>query len=308
MIDRPAARAVLFALTLAFAARGAQAAFDAVPTGARAAAMGGSILAGRGDSAALFLNPAAVAGLESPEAYFQHNRFYAGLSGVGELSQSFAVFGAPTRLGVLAVGLGQYQASGLLQERVIGVAFSRRWFDAFEAGVTGKFLHHRFMPGLDPAASTDPVFQNGASRGAFALDFGASVALSGSLTAGVVFRNLNRPDVGLTSPDPAPRELQTGISYDVGYWGLRLTSDYLHRDGQRGAPGVGLEKTLEGGRVKFRVGATPDQFSGGGGLQFDRFGIDYAFTLNRHLLSDNAGTHKIGVRYRFGDAPARENR
>ncbi|MDD5304105.1 MAG: hypothetical protein PHS14_13470, partial [Elusimicrobia bacterium] len=96
------------------------------------------------------------------------------------------------------------------------------------------------------------------------------------------------------------------LAYDIKDWGLKLTADYLYRDSssgslrERSVPGVGLEKALDGDRVKFRVGVTPDQFSGGAGIQFDRLGFDYAFILSRNLLTDNAGTHMIGIRYRFG--------
>lgn len=307
MNSRTAVRAVLAALLLAAAAPRARASFDSPPVSAQASAMGGSVLAGRGDSASLFLNPAGVAGLRSPEAYFMYNRFYAGLSGVDGLGQGFAAMGVPTKLGALAVGYGDLQASGLLEERVIGVAFARRWFDAFEAGVTGKYLYHRYLIGSDPSASADPVFRNGASRGALALDLGVSAALAGPLTAGLAVRNVNRPDVGLESEDRVPREIQGSLSYAVKDWGLKLTADYLYRDAdsgslrERSVPGVGLEKTLEGDRVKFRLGVTPDQLSGGGGIQFDRLGIDYAFILSRNLLANNAGTHMIGIRYRFGD-------
>ena len=68
-------------------------------------------------------------------------------------------------------------------------------------------------------------------------------------------------------------------------------------------PSVGLEKSLADNRVKFRVGATTDQFSGGVGFQLDRLGVDYAFVLNRGLIADNTGAHMIAVRYRFGTPP-----
>ncbi len=270
--------------------------------------MGGASLANRADSAALFLNPAGGAGLQRTEAYFLYNRLYAGLPGVDKLGQSFAAVGVPTKLGVLGVGYSDFQASGLLEERLIGVAFARRWFDAFEAGVTAKYLYHRYMTGSDPSASADPLFRNGASRGALALDFGLSAAVTDSLTAGLAVRNINRPDVGLAGPDPIAREVQAALAYRLEAWGLTMTADYLHRAAEsgsareRGVPGVGLEKSLEGGRVKFRAGATPDQFSGGVGFQFDHLGVDYAFILSRSLVSNNAGTHMIGIRYRFGDA------
>ena len=314
MTTKTAVRAVLAALLIAAAAPRARASFDSASVSAQASAMGGAGLSGRGDSASLFLNPAGVAGLARPEAYFMYNRYYAGLSGVGNLGQGFASVGVPTKFGALALGYTDLQASGLLAERVVGVTFARRWFDAFEAGVTGKYLHHRYLIGSDPAASADPVFRNGASRGALALDLGLSAAVAGPLTAGLAVRNINRPDVGLESEDRGPREIQSSLSYDIKDWGLKLTADYLYRDAdsgslqERSVPGVGLEKTLDEGRVKFRLGVTPDQLSGGGGVQFDRVGFDYAFILSRNLLADNAGTHMIGIRYRFGDGSPSSSR
>ena len=300
---------LLPALLLAAAASSARAAFDNPPIGAESAAMSGASLGSRGDSAAMFRNPAGVAGLKSAEGYFLYNRLYAGLGGVETLDRGFAAFGFPTKLGALSVGYGHFRASGLLEERVIGVSFARRWFDRVDVGFTGKYLYHRYTIGDDPAVSGDPVFSGGTARGAFALDVGVSALVAGPLTAGFAVRNINSPDVGLMSVDKAPREAQAGFSYAVEAWKLRLTADYIYREVEsgslkaRGVPSVGLEKSLADNRVKFRVGATTDQFSGGVGFQLDRLGVDYAFVLNRGLIADNTGAHMIAVRYRFGTPP-----
>lgn len=300
---------LLFAALLAAGGAGrARAAFETGAAGAQATAMSGAALASRGDSAALFLNPAAVAGLPAPEGYFLYNRFYAGLADVESLSRSFLAFGVPTKAGSFALGLDQFQASGLLQERVIGLAFARRWADAFEAGVTAKYLHHRFLFDSDPAAAADPVFTRGASKGAFAVDLGVAGAVSGPLAAGLALRNANRPDVGLSTPDPVARELQASLAYDVVRWRLRLTADYVYREldagslRDRSVPGVGVEKSLGGGRAKFRAGASLEQLGGGVGVTFHRLTFDYAIVVSRNLIADNAGTHLLGVRWRFGDA------
>lgn len=287
------------------AAERARASFELTPAGARSAAMAGASLAGLGDSSSLFLNPAAIARLERAEAYFMYNRFYAGLEGVGGLNQGFVSAGVPFKGGAFALGYGDLLASGLLEERTVGLAYARR-FGAVEAGLAGKYLHHRFIIDSDPLASGDPVFSQGSGRGAFAFDAGVAAPLGPSLTAGLAVRNLNRPDVGLESRDRVAREIQGGLSWDAGRWGLRLTADYLYRDdaadvlADRNIPGAGLEKALEGGRARFRLGVTPDQLSGGAGVQFDHLGFDYAFVLSRHLLANNLGTHILGVRIRFG--------
>ncbi|MBI3299879.1 MAG: hypothetical protein HYZ75_17075 [Elusimicrobia bacterium] len=294
------------ALLLALCAGTVHAAFQEPVVTPQASAMGGASLASDGDSAALFLNAAAPAGLKGPEAYLMYNQLYAGLEGAGSISQGFAAFGFPTKAGVVGVGLSDFRASSLLEERAVALSLARSLSRSVKAGITAKYLYHRYMAGSDPLASADPVFAEGTSRGAPAFDLGVIVSLTGALQAGMAVRNFNEPEMGLRTQDRVPREFQAGLAYDFKDWGLRLTGDYAHRNAlagtlsERGRPGVGLEKSLQDGRVRFRAGATPDQFSAGIGLRFSSLGLDYAFKLSRNLISDNAGTHLVGIRYSFG--------
>ena len=304
-------RTAATSVVLACAARSARAAFDAPAISAQSAGMGGASLAGEGgDAASLFLNPAAGSGLAAPEAYFMYNRLFTGLSGVGAIGQGFLSFAAPTRYGTVGVGLSDFQAAGLLEERVLGVTFARRWFDSVDVGVTGKYLYQKYSFGSDPLAASDPVFARGGSRGAFAADLGVIVPITDFLSAGLAARNINSPNVGLATSDPVPRQFQGGLRYDFPEYALRLTADYAYSAAaaetfsQRSTPSLGLEKGFEHDRLKFRVGLTPDQFSGGVGVQFGPLGFDYAFLLNRTVLANNAGTQMVGIRYRFGDAPS----
>jgi hypothetical protein len=293
------------AAVLALLAAPARASFDVPIVTPQSAAMGGASLAGDGDSAALFLNPAAAAGLERPEAYMMYNQLYTGLKGVGGIGQGFASFGAPTKYGTLAAGYGEFSAAGLLDERVVGLSFSRR-FGAVDAGVTGKYLYHSYQIGSDPAAASDPVFARGTSRSALALDAGVIASLSDSLKAGLTVRNINSPDVGLASTDRVPREVQAGLSYLIKAWDLRLTADYVYRDvpsgtlTDRSVPSIGLEKGFVNDMIRFRVGAAPDQLTGGIGIRCGPVDFDYAFVLNRGLMASNAGSQQAGFRYRFG--------
>ena len=299
-------RAAAAAALLASAALNADAAFDEAVVSAQAAAMGGASLAKDGDSSALFVNPAAGAALTSPEAYFMYNQLYAGLSGVGSIGQSLAAFAAPTRLGTVGVGLSDFQATGLLDQRVIGVSFARRVFGDVEAGVTGKYLSQRYLVGSDPLAASDPVFSNGTARGAFAVDAGVIAPVTDGLKAALAVRNINQPDIGLASVDRVPRQIQAGLAYSLKPESLRLTADYTYVGASAGSlsqksePALGLEKGYEHDMVQFRFGATLDQISGGVGINVGCLGFDYTFLLNRTLLANNAGTHMVGLRYRFG--------
>jgi hypothetical protein len=297
---------------LALAASPARAAFDAPLITPQAAAMGGASLANTADAAALFLNPAASARLAAPEGYFMYNQLFTGLPGVGAIGQGLMAAGVPTRFGTFSAGFGEFQAAGLLQERQFGLSWSRRLFGVLDAGVTGKYLRQNYLVGSDPAAS-DPVFAHGTARGAFAFDAGVIAPLAGSLEAGLAVRNINEPDVGLASVDRVPRQVQAGLAYVVKPWDLRLTADYVYSDAASGTlsertlPSVGLQKGFVDDMVKFRLGATPDQFSGGIGISFGPIDFDYTFILSRGLLSNNAGSQQVGIRYRFGDSAERKS-
>jgi hypothetical protein len=301
-------RAAIASLLLAAVSRSAYASFDDTPMSAEAAAMGGASLARQGDSAALFLNAAAGAGLANPEAYFMYNQLYTGMSGVGSIGQGFASFGVPTKLGTVGIGLSDFQASSLLDERMIGVTFARRWFGVLDVGVTGKYLYQNYLIGSDPQAASDPVFSNGTARSAFSADLGIIAHLSTDLSLGLAVRNINQPNMGLASVDPVARQIQAGLAYNVAAYGLRLTADYNYIAASdeslslRSEPGIGLEKAYAHDMVKFRVGLTLDQISGGVGIQLGPLGFDYTFLLNRTLINNNAGTQMLGIRYRFGDA------
>ena len=297
---------LMIAVSMLLVASLGHAAFQYPQLGVRSASMSGTSIPSQGDSSVLFQNAAGVAGLERGEAYMMYNKLYAGQPGIGSIGQSLITAAAPTRWGAIGVGLTDFHAAGLLNERALGVSFSRRILPNVDAGVTAKYLYHKYAPGSDQSGVGDPVFANGTARGAAAFDAGIIATLSKQLKASFSARNINSPDIGLDSEDRVPREYQAGLSYYKSEWQLRTTADVVYRDNhvgtlrERATPTIGLEKGFGDERVKFRAGVGLDQFSAGVGIQFDRFGFDYGFVLTRNLITSNAGTHMIGIRYRFG--------
>jgi len=294
--------AIVAAFFAAWSAK-ARAAFQLPTTNAQTTAMGGSSGASLQDSSAIFVNPAATSGLLHGEAYFGYNQLYAGLSGVGSIGQGLLTAGFPTPFGAISLGLADLKADSLLEERVIGLSYARR-LGLVDAGVTAKYMYHRYLIGGDTTAQADPTFQNGTSRGAFSLDAGLVASLTETWKANLAVRHLNQPDVGLLVRDRVPREVQGGFSYEYAPWQLRATADVTYRASPSGdvhskaIPAIGLEKRYQ--TLRLRAGATPSQFSAGVGIDWSNFGFDYAFVLTRGLMGENFGSHSIGIRYRFG--------
>jgi len=285
----------------------ARAAFQSPVSSPEQAAMGYNSLSSRPGSATLFANPAQIAGMAQPDAYFMYDQLYAGMNGVGAIGESLISAGAPTRWGSLGVGLGMLHAGGLYEERTLALTYARRFGDRVQLGVTGKQLYHSYLINGDPLAASDPVFQNGHAASALSVDFGAVVKVAEPVRVGLAVRNANSPDLGLDSVDRVPREVQGAVAYDFpAAKRLRLTADVSYRGGptvagsDRVTPGVGVEKGFPGDRFVLRFGLTPLELTAGFGLRWGMFGVDYALVLRRTLLDGNVGTHMLGLRVLFG--------
>lgn len=297
--------AVFVAALLAAASVPARAAFQEPISSPESAAQANASLTSSRDSSSLFVNPAQLAGMTRGDFYFMHNQMYAGMQGVGSIGQGFISAAMPTRFGSFGFGLGMFRAAGLLEERTLALTYAKS-IGRFAFGVTGKQLHHGYLIGDDPLAAKDPVFKDGRSSSAMALDFGVTAQATERLRLGAAVRNFNNPDVGLATSDRVPREIQAGAAYQLRQRGLRVTADVTYRDAEAGTtrerltPAIGLEKTMSDGKFAFRFGLTPDDITAGFGLKFGVVGLDYALVLRRQLIEGSVGTHMIGLRLRFG--------
>ena len=292
---------VAVALT-ALLAGPAQAAFQMRQTSTRASGMGNSFLAAAGEPAAVFTNPAGIASLRTPELSFLYHKPFAGLPGV-DLSAGHAAFALPVRGGSLGFGYALFQGDSLVSEQTLAVSYGFK-VQAFQLGVGAKQLSHGYNVHNDPLAHEDPVFANGTSKSALAFDAGAIVRLGQLLKLGLAMRNINEPNVGLASEDTVPREIQTGLMLNMAGLGLKATGDIIFRSAAAGeakqapVPFLGLEKSFKNA-LALRLGANTEEFTGGFGVKVRNIGFDYALVLNKNLMDDNAGSHKLGMTYKF---------
>ncbi len=286
-------------------------------TSARAAGMGSAFLASYDEAAAVFSNPAGLAAIPEPEIFCLYGKPLAGLPGVAMWSGDIAV-ALPFTFGHFGLGYSVFQADGLLREQAAALAYGQEMWQGLRAGITLKYLFHDYLIGNDPLATIDPVFNHGTSRGVFSVDLGALWSLErilplGSeqgLAWGMALRNLNEPDWGLASEDRVLLEGQTGLLWAMKPWGFTATADVLFRNtgaGQmREDPLVffGVQKTFFDRQLAVRLGANPLEITGGFGVNWGPWVIDYAAIFKFNLLSDNFGSHKVGLTFRFGPEPA----
>lgn len=278
-----------------------EAAFQVPFLSAQASSMGGVSLAALRDPAAVFTNPAAIAGLRIFETNFTYTNMFAGLSGVQNIGAGFSAAGLPTRIGSFSLGVGIFNASALLEERTVFLGFATSVGKGMQLGVTGKHLYHAYKPASDSAWAQDPVFANGTSRGAIAADVGLIVPFGVNFRLGLSVLNVNEPDVGLVNEDRVRRQAQAGITMTI--LGLEAVGDFAFPSKEAGigraTPSFGLEKNFYRNSMALRLGASPAQWSAGMGLRTGRVGFDYAWVFHRTLTEQNLGSHTVGVRLQF---------
>lgn len=288
-------------LLMLLSAAPAWAAFQTEFTSARSAALGGAVAAQGSGTADLFVSPAALAALASPEVSLMYGKPFSGLDGV-EIGQGAAAFGAPSRWGQWGVGAASFRADGAKEERTLAASYATGFGGGlFRAGATVKHMSHRYLVGA--RAQNDPLFRNGTEKSAVDFDLGMSARVMGPLTAGLTVRNARAADVGLASSDRLRREVQAGFTLDLTDWGVKASGDLLlaARDGgdRKAQPAFGVEKSLRGDAFSLRAGANQDRFATGLGVRYKALSLDYALLFNRAVSDADASAHQVQMTWRF---------
>jgi hypothetical protein len=290
-------------LGVAYFASPAQAAFEFKHSSVRASALGNAFMASAHEPAALFLNPAGITRLSAPEITISYGKPFAGLPQT-DLSVGHLAAVLPAGHGHIGLGAAAFHAPGALQERTLAVGYGVNIFPGLQAALSLKHLSHVYLIGNDPLAAKDPLFQRGREDSALAWDAGVIASLGPYVKAGAACRNINQPDVGIAARDTVPREIQAGVQMLFPGMALRAVGDLLVlRNGVSPGPMVtplaGLEKGFANDRFALRLGANTREFAAGFGLRAASVRVDYGLVVNRVLASDNAGSHRMAVTYRF---------
>lgn len=279
------------------------------PTSVRASALGHTLLGSDGEPSAVFTNPAGLADVPQPRIFTGYSKPYAGLPGItlwtGDLALAW-----PFSFGTLGVGYSAFRSDGLLSEQTVSLGYALVPWDRLRVGVAVKYLRHEYLIGNDPLAATDPVFQNGTSRGVVAADLGLRYPLGEFLVFSVAARQINQPDRGLASLDRVRLETQAGLGWTLPDWDLSLLGDVrwsLTPEGEAAepvTPAFGVEKRFAREGFALRAGVDPNEVTAGFGWTWEAWTFEYAGALKFNLLADNYGAHRLGLSFQLGSGPA----
>lgn len=279
-----------------------------IPTGARAAAMGQAFTSVPNDIQALVYNPASLATLAASQASLEH------LSYVEDVAQEALVYGQAGRDEALSWGLaanylrvsdiqrtlatGSSTGDGFTEvgsfstyDMALGAsAAGPLYIEGLSGGATVKFLRESLGDASSNGAAADigVVYQGNVER---SWNVGASL-----LNAGIASK-FSEAAVKL------PLTLRVGASgQPFSQW--LFSADFVKRNDTSGEADVGAEVTPKrffSIRVGYRYAMkSPDlggiaNFSGGAGLRFKTFSLDYALVP----LGDLGLTHRVSLNFRF---------
>jgi len=248
--------------------------FEQGSMGARPAAMGGAYVASGEDAWLVFFNPAGLA----YNASFNASVFSSAAPyGLTELSTTGLAVSVQPGFGTFGAGIRRYGFS-LYRELSCGISYAR----STEALAFGFTFNYQGVS-----------IENYGSAATLGVDVGILVSLPDHLRWGMAILNVNAPTIG-SSREPLPRRFSTGLSFQPGNR-CAFFCDF-NKD-----PGFG--PNLRGGfefwivdAFALRAGMSddPSEISGGIGLRWEKFELDYAYVSH----SDLGGSHLATLTFR----------
>ncbi|HLD29705.1 MAG TPA: type IX secretion system membrane protein PorP/SprF, partial [bacterium] len=240
----------------------------------------------------LFWNPASVRPTGKKNLSFTAAKPFAGLDGV-DIGVNSLAFLLPLDLVSTGLSYQSLDADSYKEEKIsLSAAIGGK---ETAAGLIVNILEDSFT--LDERSRSDPLFASGNSKRNISFDLGF-VRRIGSFEAGIVFKEINRPDLGLKTEDRLPITSVFNLGQQITLserWGLRWEVSCFIR-GEKKEPRAGAE--LLSREYRFRIGATPDQGSLGLGINHSLLIVDYAL-IYPLAVRDIQGTHIVSVGVRF---------
>lgn len=273
--------------------------------GARTAGMAQAFSAVANDANAISANPAGLALLKEPEMSASYGRLYTGLNDDSKIGQGYFGLAFPAKRylpGIVGVGWDELRLSEAYCETVFTGAYADTVYPGLSVGGSFKYLRKTYVS--DGYTESDPLFaSNGYAKSGLGIDLGGLYRVNDNYTVALVFKNVNRPDMGLGGTDRLPMQARAGAAYWVSR-GL-VDMDIAMSDGNYDVS-VGAERLFQG-RYLFRVGFlagndSKRNVSLGFGSRFGAANFDYSFTLPLAGIAGTTGSHRLAFGFKFGGA------
>lgn len=228
------------------------------------------------NSNSVFLNPAGLSFLTSPQVCVGYSNAY----GLSELSQTSLSLAYPKKSWGMGIGISVFGKSEFYQEKIGIISGAYKFRDKISVGLSFKYL-------ILSSTSNYPELKAASLDAGFRYKFIEKVELGG------VVKNLNQPKLG---EDKIPLNYNFGLAYyplqEIGLFvGYYDDSDFKSqiRLGQE----TYLNKNLS---LRFGFQTQPSRYSLGFGFNWKSFKFDYAY-FNHPVLD---ATHKLGLTWEWG--------
>lgn len=297
------------------------ASFEPLPIGGRAAGMGEAYSAIADDVYSLYYNPAGSLQISRPEIGTYYSQLYPGLTDSSQISRMFLGYAQPLgKTGRYAAGVSYsaLELSGLYKEESIGLTYGRENNRLWNYGMTVKLLKKSFGTdqyshnAIDPVTGhstglPDPLLARGTSKSAIGLDLGAQYRLSQAYAIGLVARNINSPDLGISGTDKVPSVLSASIARRLRTGSINFEATDWTSAGSNLRFALGGEKWFHNGFGLRAGGASASRgyqtVSLGASYKLESLQIDYALIFPLSGIQGTLGIQQVSLSARFGKAP-----
>ncbi|HMQ80411.1 MAG TPA: hypothetical protein PKE39_07255 [Ignavibacteria bacterium] len=257
--------------------------FELIDIGAKPISLGGAFTSLANNSNAVYYNPAGISQIPFREV----SVFYSPAPfGLKELANGSVNYVEPTKFGAFGLSAKTYGFE-LYKEITVTATYSNNYKKKIFYGANINYYNLKI--------------QNYGSASTFGIDIGGLAYLTDFLRWGFAAFNLNRPKIG-TQDDKLPQVYRTGVSIQPRKE-LNFVLDVEKDTRYTASVKAGVEYSLyDMIDLRAGIGTEPTKFSGGVGLYYSIFEIDYGFYNHQDLGLTHQGTITIN----FGGAINRE--
>jgi hypothetical protein len=260
-----------------FTAKNGKSQFENIDLGARAVALNGAFTSVSNSSLAIFYNPAGLGQMK----YRDFSVFYSPAPfGLSELSVSAVTYAEPMKYGIFGAGIRTY-GYDLYRETNILLSYGNVYKKKLFYGFNLNFYHLNI--------------QNYGSASSYGVDAGAMAYINKYLRWGFFGKNITGSKIG-ESKEKIAQVYRTGLNYKpLSEAGLifEIEKDIKYPVSVR----AGFEYTLmDYVDLRAGVGNEPASFTGGIGINYNIFQLDYAFYKSQDL----GITHQGSLTVNFG--------